>query len=481
MPLTDEQLAALGLSMPPPDVTMQPGPPPATILPAQPVAPQMGAKILPDAMIPKSKMAEAYKAGGVSPADSYEAAMPKIAPDPTAPPGTYDWQKQRGEQIASRIEQMDFKKAHPWGSPESTHPGVLGKIAHGLVTAGNIAGDIFAPGTMALIPGTQLHNDIAHSNLESELGQSAEAGSKAQQDQANLEHTQAETDALKNPKAKDKEEEWDVVPNFAGPNGEPILKEKNSGQMKFATGLPGATSTKTPQKPDNPEQQFVDEYQKAHPGSSVADAQRAFKKNDTVNEPGNFMPLYDGTGRVTGAWDPKSGRIVKPPDAAGTTTGGHAIADKAASAATKEAQPYQQMVDNATEAHNLADMATKGNAPADVDLVLSFFKMMKGMGGAGVRFTKQEQDLILGARSAGQGLVAIGQKVIGEGQPLTPEQRTNMVAVMDLHAKAAQQHLDSMKGADTGNSKSGPAVGAIENGFRFKGGDPGKKENWEKQ
>ena len=33
---------------------------------------------------------------------------------------------------------------------------LLGKIGHGLEVAGNVAGDIFAPSTMALIPGTQL-------------------------------------------------------------------------------------------------------------------------------------------------------------------------------------------------------------------------------------------------------------------------------------------------------------------------------------
>ena len=189
MALTDEQLKALGLDMPPPDPTMAPGPTPSAILPTvQPAAPQssLGAKILPDAQIPKSEMSAAYKAGGVSPADSYEAAMPKIAPEPTAPLGTYDWQKQRGEQIASKIEQMDFKKAHPWGSPESTHPGVLGKILHGLATAGNIAGDIVAPDVMANIPGTQMHNDIVHGNLEKELQQNQNAARQdVEQDQTN--------------------------------------------------------------------------------------------------------------------------------------------------------------------------------------------------------------------------------------------------------------------------------------------------------
>lgn len=42
---------------------------------------------------------------------------------------------------------------------------------------------------------------------------------------------------------------------------------------------------------------------------------------------------------------------------------------------------------------------------------------------------------------------------------------------------AIQQRL----GNSASGGNAGPAVGSIENGYRFKGGDPGKKENWEKQ
>lgn len=391
-----------------------------------------------------------------------------LAPRPVAKPSALESRLSgdqselvREQRTGSGISQIQH------GSPDGgigiakPHP-VVGGILRGLSTLGSV----ISPTIMSRIPGTEEHHDKLLTQQQGRIGEDL----GEQKDQATNEETQARTDqataaaekdralAAEAGKVKPKEESWKDFPQFTDVDGTPLKIEANSGQTLRVDGKP-ATGYKAakiaPDKPDNPEQQFVDEYQKAHPGASVADAQHAFKKNETVTEPGNFMPLYNSKGEVTGAWDPKSGRVVKPPDAAGTTTGGHAIADKAATAVTKEAQPYQQMVDNATEAHQLADMATKGNASADVDLVLSFFKMMKGTGGAGVRFTKQEQDLILGARSAGQGLVAIGQKVIGEGQPLTPEQRQHMVDVMDLHAKAAQQHLDSMKG---GESKGGGAI-----------------------
>lgn len=69
-----------------------------------------------------------------------------------------------------QIAEAEDKKQNPWGSPDN-HPGFLGKVAHGLARAGNIAGDILAPGTTALIPGTDLNNQAKERHAENELGQ----------------------------------------------------------------------------------------------------------------------------------------------------------------------------------------------------------------------------------------------------------------------------------------------------------------------
>jgi hypothetical protein len=115
-------------------------------------------------------------------------------------------------------------------------------------------------------------------------------------------------------------------------------------------------------------------------------------------------------------------------------------------AVTKQLQPYQAIVDEAQNAHTAADMANHGNASADVDLALSFFKAMKGGNGSGIRFTQQEQKMITGARNSSQDLLAIGQKVIGSGQPLTPQQRQNMLDVIDLNAGAARSAMQRLGG-----------------------------------
>ena len=71
------------------------------------------------------------------------------------------WQKRKAldQQLLSpdlsvvgnaRRQLAELEKQTPYGS-FSNHPGLLGKIEHGLAKAGNIAGDIFAPGTMEFI------------------------------------------------------------------------------------------------------------------------------------------------------------------------------------------------------------------------------------------------------------------------------------------------------------------------------------------
>ena len=80
---------------------------------------------------------------------------------PLGTPGTADYDRNL---LAREADQ----NANPWGTAEN-HPGVLGKIAHGLAKAGNIAGDILAPSTMALIPGTELNRRAAYGENQRNL------------------------------------------------------------------------------------------------------------------------------------------------------------------------------------------------------------------------------------------------------------------------------------------------------------------------
>lgn len=69
----------------------------------------------------------------------------------------------------AKVALAELEKQTPWGSALN-HPGLLGKIGHIASEVGNIAGDVVAPGTMELIPGTQLNKNLKESNAFGEIG-----------------------------------------------------------------------------------------------------------------------------------------------------------------------------------------------------------------------------------------------------------------------------------------------------------------------
>jgi hypothetical protein len=115
----------------------------------------------------------------------FPAAQPQVALDPNP-------QHQEEGNLTNRL-QADYRKdATPWGSP-TNHPGIGGKIAHVLSKVGNIAGDIFAPATMAMIPGTDLNRKVDENNIAHELNSTIGEESQNALQGANAAHVNAET------------------------------------------------------------------------------------------------------------------------------------------------------------------------------------------------------------------------------------------------------------------------------------------------
>lgn len=71
-------------------------------------------------------------------------------------------------------QRLQEKDQNPYGSAEN-HPGWLGKVAHGLAKAGNIALDVAAPATAALIPETDLGRRAQEGELTGEANTAREA------------------------------------------------------------------------------------------------------------------------------------------------------------------------------------------------------------------------------------------------------------------------------------------------------------------
>lgn len=110
--------------------------------------------------------------------------------------------------------------------------GVLQHIGRGLEKVGNIAGDIYAPGIMANIPGTDLNKHAQIHQIETRLPGVKEKESEAAERTAQTKKIEKETEHIG--EAPPKEEEWSIVPNVQGPNGEPVQQEKHSGQVRVA-------------------------------------------------------------------------------------------------------------------------------------------------------------------------------------------------------------------------------------------------------
>lgn len=215
-------------------------------------------------------------------------------------------------------------------------------VGRGILRGLDAIGSAILPGPLSRIPGTELHHDSLVNQNSKRLGEDiGEQGKVADTAQtigqtsaipSTIAHTEAETNALNNPQPKPKEEKWTVIPGATTPKGELIEHEENSGQVRVVPNISGVQPLKEPNTPDKDKD--ISDYLAAH-NLPDSPANREKARGDIAKrgqqEPGNFMPLYDDKGHVAGAWDPKSGRIVKSPEGAlpGNTAQGHTMAEKA--------------------------------------------------------------------------------------------------------------------------------------------------------
>lgn len=127
---------------------------------AAPIAPDLGTAT-PGSVNEKEALAPVPTGGPGKLTFKERQALPTVSSG-VAPGSVNDYENQ--------LDRQREQRENPWGS-DANHPGWRGKLAHVAAKIGNIAGDIVAPGTMALIPGTELNKRIETSNLENRLGE----------------------------------------------------------------------------------------------------------------------------------------------------------------------------------------------------------------------------------------------------------------------------------------------------------------------
>lgn len=179
------------------------------------------------------------------------------------------------------------------------HP-FAGKLLGGLAEVGGKIGDTLAtafPGIGKQIPGTTVNHSMLLNQANTALGKDEENAQKQAQtasENATAQHTAAETPEVAPNAAsargvqgaqkanlesetnirENPPEVWKALTGMVGPNGEPVEYEEHSGQTRLGT-VTGTQPMKQP-KPDSPEQQYIDEYQKMHKGATIAQAERQY-------------------------------------------------------------------------------------------------------------------------------------------------------------------------------------------------------------
>ena len=115
----------------------------------------------------------------------FPPAQPQVALDPNP-------QHQEEGNLTNRL-QADYRKDA--GTPWAQRSG-LSKLGHVMGKIGNIAGDIFAPATMAMIPGTDLNRKVDEQGLAHELNSTIGEESQQALQGAQAGHANAETREL---------------------------------------------------------------------------------------------------------------------------------------------------------------------------------------------------------------------------------------------------------------------------------------------
>jgi hypothetical protein len=200
------------IPLPPPPAQ---GLPPATIPPMTPIVPHtnVAPMIPPSNMGPSESLRSENNSRGLATLQPPHApslaappsTAPEIAPMATPAPSTGDLDIKplvppnltHAEKMAlpstsagvpiggsafteNQLDRLQEEKEHPWGSPDN-HPGLLGKIGHGLARAGEIAADVVAPGLTQAIPGTPEQRGVQANALKRELAQRTAAEGQAAQ------------------------------------------------------------------------------------------------------------------------------------------------------------------------------------------------------------------------------------------------------------------------------------------------------------
>jgi len=340
-----------------------------------------------------------------------------------------------------------------WKDYAPPEPHGWGKVGHSLAAINPITNRIFNQ-----MPEQRAEQNYKNATAEYEAPiaeQDKEAQAEQNQARAELERQQAET-LRKNGGQKQglTPEETTIHDLMTGESGTPRVNPQTGNPYSYLEAYAAVNQAKQdPQVKDK--QQDIGDYLAANKLTDTPANRETARKaiaERGKQEPGSYMPLYDDKGHVTGAWDPKSGHIVKPPAEGlpGTTGAGVTQQTKAADANKKALDPLQGVIDEIAESR---EFAASPSATNDYGLLMNFIGVTKPESLAKLRLNQNEVSLAKGTRSALGDLEALGKK-LESGETLTADQRASMLKTMDVVEKFTRRRMDALTSSG-GENKGG--------------------------
>ena len=364
----------------------------------------------------------------------------------------------KAEQVKAAKE--SYLQAHPWGSPESAHPGILGHIGHIASTVGNIAGDIVAPGLMAITPGTDIHKAIERGQTEQRIKE-GEAEVRAQQNANTAENSAKNTGTVSQQEAaalRDK-----AAADATGDPKKIAVADRALADAKQAV-IDARPLAKVPTG-DEPlgaelvtqyNKELADRYQVLHPGGTLPQ-EFMLPPNATANDYNRRHTAMEGVEKATG--------VQTQLDTANQQKEQQAAAHKEEQAG-KVYDDYTKQVDKVSTPMEAVSARTTlllhnldaRNKQSDAQVAPELLSIASGGVGSGLRMNEAEISRVVGGRSIWDALIAAANKVReGEGT-FSDEQRAEMhkigeyiydrsAAVTTVYSDAKDRML-----ADKGNS-----------------------------
>ena len=414
-----------------------------------------------------------------------------------------------------RLQKLVGQDEHAWGTPEN-HPGKLGKLGHVLSTIGNVAGNIFAPSTMALIPGTQLNRQVEEGGLIRQLNAESMAKQQEALSGSQVAHNQAETgleneqiEEMKNPKGKPPagtKWEREVIP---GQGIYDINPETHEAFPVTASGkplVPPAAAAKQPtdafdewMRDPSKYQEFMAAMNQAKPSKALQGAYGGFGPamlasrmlNAAYSENPALLPvlapmlakMLQQPGETPEQTQALESTIAKVPTGQPQNAEGTAIGLRMPEAPTGGTRSRGQFAQ--------AVLPSIAQAKKEIDGLGVELGPMQGrwnemyvskVGAFGPQYSKLQTEL-KNIGTAWMRLHANSESARQEFEGVLrgAQSPANLEANLDAIAEQAQDYVKEGQGkpGELGGGAAGPKAGDVVDGYKFKGGNASDQKNWE--